>query len=275
MNLDGDYLRRHYGELSDDALLDINPDDLTDLARQFYQVELEHRRLKRPTAAPTPVEEPEPNPPNLFFPIEGLPWKKDAATAAEYNDPEDAQQARDVLEQAAVPCALAFNESRWRFALMVPNNLLDKAQQILRTEIDEPENYADHFVHFSHGELMDLDVDHLPDIGREYYAAELRSRGLYRNIPAGTRHKSAFTTDGYVPVATLLRTEAGIAKRVLEVASISCRLEPHGSQGGFDSCIILVPQSNFDQASEILDQRFDDILDEAQSDADSADIHRR
>ena len=276
MNLDGDYLRQHYGELSDEALLDINPDDLTDLARQYYQVELGHRRLTRPAAPPKPVYEPEPAPTNLVFPepefsIDGLPWRKTAVSAAEYDNANDAEQARDVLEQAAIPCALAFKKSRRRLALIVPDTLFEKAQQILRTEIDEPENYVDHFVEFSDDELLDVDTEALPDTGREHYAAELKKRGLERSIPAATPRNAIATADGYVSVATLLQTEAGIAKRLLERASITCRLESDGSQGGFDSFIILVPQANADQASEILDQHLDDILEGTHADRRNKD----
>ena len=47
MDVDPNDFRQHYGALSDEALLRLNPDDLTDVARQCYQVELFHRGLKR------------------------------------------------------------------------------------------------------------------------------------------------------------------------------------------------------------------------------------
>src|SRR5579862_8493465 len=143
MNVDADALRRHYDALSDEALLDLKPGDLTEVARQCYEAELFHRGLKR--AAPKALEDSEPEERQPVSPH--LPLKSTAVSAAEFEYPEDARHARDVLEQAGIPCSLgesARNRGR-RIALLVPSSFLESAQQRLRAEIDEPsaeEDYA-------------------------------------------------------------------------------------------------------------------------------------
>src|SRR5580658_1367188 len=97
MDVDADDFRQHYGALSDQALLRLNPDDLTDVARQCYQVELRHRGLKR--AVPPRLVEPEPNQPQPVslgprYSADNLPWEDSAVSAADYEYAEDAERAR-------------------------------------------------------------------------------------------------------------------------------------------------------------------------------------
>src|ERR1043166_430851 len=113
MNVDADDLRSYYETLTDKALLDLNPEDLTDFARQCYEVELSHRGLKRAiprTFDGLEPEEPMPASAGMLYSVDHLPWKATAATAAEFENAQEAEQAREVLEQAAIPCALVGKE---------------------------------------------------------------------------------------------------------------------------------------------------------------------
>jgi hypothetical protein len=278
MNADADDFRRHYAVLSDEALLDLKPDDLTDVARQCYEVELFNRGLKR--AAPPKLEESQPEESPLVFPqpkylMEHIPWKSTAVSVVEFEHAEDAEQARDVLEQAAIPCALVGKQqdaslgSRRKYrgkwiALMVPRSFLENAQQRLRTEIDEPsaeEDYAKHFVDFSEDELLDVDIQTLPESGRKWYLAELKQRGLKQKARATIPNPPPEAVpDGFDSVATLPEKEAGAAKQFLERESIPCRVERDAPEGGFESFAILVPASYVDQASEILNRHEAEIL---------------
>jgi hypothetical protein len=280
MDVDADDFRQHYGALSDQALLRLNPDDLTDVARQCYQVELFHRGLKR--AVPPKLVEPEPDEPQLVslgprYSAENLPWESAAVSAAEYEYAADAERARDVLERAGIPCALVGKKEdaslgykrRYRgkwIALLVPRSYLDAAQSRLRAEIDEPsaeEDYANHFVEFSDDELLDVDVQALPENGRKWYRAELEQRSLepralstIPNPPSGAGERA----DGLVSVAILPQSEAGAASRLLERAAIPCRVERDAPQGGFECFAVLVPASHFDHAAELLDQHQAEIF---------------
>ena len=279
MNTDADDFRRHYDALSDEALLDLNPDDLTDIARECYQAELFNRGLKR--AASPKQEESQAEEPRLVFPqpptfLEHVPWEGAAVSVREFDDTEDAEQARDVLEQTTIPCALVLKQQdaslgatrryggKW-IALMVPRSFLETAQRRLRTEIDEPsaaEDYAKHFVDFSDEELLDVDIQTLPENGRKWYSAELKQRGLEPRAHATISLSPAEAIpDGFDSVATLSQGEASAAKLLLERASIPCRVERKTSEGGFESFAILVPSSHFDQAAEILNQHEAEILD--------------
>jgi len=51
MQIDPDDFRRHYALLSDDALLDVDRDELVDVARMCYDAELAERKLTRPDTA--------------------------------------------------------------------------------------------------------------------------------------------------------------------------------------------------------------------------------
>lgn len=274
---DPDDLRQYYDALSDEALLAIDPADLTDIARQYYDVELSHRGLKR-IVAPT-LEQPEPENPELFFPrsqyfTDSASWQGAAVPASEFEYVEDAERARDALEQAGILCAIVSRELKssslgYRYrgtpmTLMVPSSSLEAARERLRTAIDEPsaeQDYANHFVEFSDDELLDVDVPSLPESARKWHQAELRRRALrltaVSTIPAPEVNARS---DGFMVVANLPQAEAAAANRLLERASIPCRVEPGASQGGFETFNVWVPAASFDQASDILSQRQSEIL---------------
>lgn len=279
-NVDAETLRCHYRELSNEALLDLKPEDLTDIARQYYEVELSNRGLKR---AVTPkLEEFEPVSstrvhPDPSFSIDNVPWNSTAVRVREFEYVEEAEQARDVLERAAIPCALAVKKQdpslgyrrkykgKW-IALMVPSSFLETARKILRTEVEGPsieEDYSNHFVEFSDRELLDVDTETLPEAGRKWYSAELAKRGLEQRVFTNTVHPPAEAVEaakGLISVATLLQAEADVASGFLKRASIPYQVEHNVSQGGLEALAILVPASYFDQASEILSRHEAEIF---------------
>ena len=57
MQVDPEYLRRHYNSLSDEALLAFNRSDLVEIAQKCYDAELDRRELapqaQRPAAGGT------------------------------------------------------------------------------------------------------------------------------------------------------------------------------------------------------------------------------
>ena len=133
MNLNLDDLRRHYDSLTDEALLEINPDDLTVAAREVLEKELNTRNLLEPEASSaedTPAEE--------------LPQTDDANHAPEqlvsivtFTSPTDARLAVALLRSAEIPCGLDQPKYSPDINLMVPASFVDQATEVLNTEISD------------------------------------------------------------------------------------------------------------------------------------------
>src|ERR1039458_9723121 len=79
--------RRQYAGLSDEALLDVDRQDLVELARVCYDEELARRQLK----TPAPEHAPEPHGESEEF-----------AVAETYESQEDARLARELLRAAGI-----------------------------------------------------------------------------------------------------------------------------------------------------------------------------
>jgi len=159
MQVDPEYLRRHYNSLSDEALLAINRSDLVEIAQKCYDAELDRRELAPQRSARQP-EGPRPVPRRP----DGLSSEEtevsvepgDACERPEWLDEaaevysravvpgtpaRDMDDARDALEAAGIPCYLELSETteeksllppithQWR--LMVPGNLNLQATSIL------------------------------------------------------------------------------------------------------------------------------------------------
>jgi len=170
MPLDLEYLRQHYGSLSDEALLVTNRADLVLAAQQIYDLEVAHRKLvparptKRTQQADLRNDEVDVESEDLdeealdgeSLALEDAPdWLEDAAEAYSFTcirgtEPApDAANARDVLVEAGIPCYLDLCEDpapaitspepthRWR--LMVPGNLAFRATSVLECETTNPE----------------------------------------------------------------------------------------------------------------------------------------
>jgi hypothetical protein len=152
MKPDPEYLRQHYASLSDEALRDINADELVPAARQCFEAEVKQRQLDSPVDVLEEYEAEEilaeeysesdgDGPPD---------WLEDGAEI--YSAvvrpgvaiAPGAANARDALEAAGIPCHLEICEDepdeappeptqRWR--LMVPGNLNLRATGILQRDI--------------------------------------------------------------------------------------------------------------------------------------------
>ncbi len=133
MQIDPDEFRRHYDSLSDEALLEVNRDELVEVAQQCYDVELANRGIKR--ESPTP-----PAPEN---PVESQEWVQ----AATFPSAEEANLAYAMLESAAIPARLeSKNTSSWTgfgaLRLLVPSAFLEEAEVIIASPISEEELIA-------------------------------------------------------------------------------------------------------------------------------------
>ena len=129
MKLDIDGIRRQYAELSDEALLEIEPADLVEAARRCYEEEVARRQLKRSAvehAAPLDEEE--------------------LTVAGTYNSMDTARTARDALRKAGIRAYLAneFPEDeagtlRKAFGdmpLLVPVSMLDAAREMIDAQTE-------------------------------------------------------------------------------------------------------------------------------------------
>ena len=148
MQINLDDLREHYQSLTDDELIEIERSDLTEAAQRCYDEEVARRGLhngEEPAPQPELEEEPEP------LDTDADPdWLQDAAIACSYTSvpggtaATDADHARDVLQEAGIPCQISVTESdpnnvdgpRFpEFRVMVPGALNLKATSVLDKEI--------------------------------------------------------------------------------------------------------------------------------------------
>jgi putative signal transducing protein len=132
VQVSADDFRRHFELLSDAALLETNRDDLVEIARECYDVEVAHRGLNSPPAdepAAEPVEH------------DASPGEELVAIAT-YNIPEEASLARGLLESAEIPYHLE-NEfaalGGFQLRLTVPAAFEADAREILEAEISDEE----------------------------------------------------------------------------------------------------------------------------------------
>jgi hypothetical protein len=162
-----DQLAAHYARLSDEALLEINPDDLTETARACYERELESRNL---TGAGEPGYEDAGEDDSDV----DEDWLEHAACACSFNagpgydTAPDAARARDVLLAAGIPCQLSIVSPDRRdpnaphfdeYRVLVPASLNLKAMSVLDKEIFNEEMQADWKTHFA--DLSDEELEQL------------------------------------------------------------------------------------------------------------------
>ena len=133
MQVDLDDFRRRYAELSDEALLELDRDELVDLARDCYDAELARRGLHRSSSSPPATE---------------VQDHGELVEAAIFSSSSEADLARALLESAAIPCYLE-NEFAGKtlrvsdgFRLFVPATLLENAREILNSPVSDEELIA-------------------------------------------------------------------------------------------------------------------------------------
>ena len=138
MQIDPEDFKRHYEMLSDEALLEINSDELVDAARVYYDAELAERRLAPPVAENDPEDvsaETDQQPGN------GL------QLVATFPSLDEANFARGLLLSDDIPCSFENEQGApWKgigdLRLMVPAPAYDRACEILESEISEEELIA-------------------------------------------------------------------------------------------------------------------------------------
>lgn len=131
MEIDPETFRQQYDELSDEALLSINRNDLIELAQQCYDAEVAHRGLQPEQASPDEAHEEE-----ALVPI------------ASFVLLEEANLGRALLRSADIPASLD-NEltAKWTGAggglrLMVPTSFVKQAKEILESQVSEEDLVA-------------------------------------------------------------------------------------------------------------------------------------
>ena len=135
MNIDAEDFRRQYANLNDEALLEMNRDDLVPMAQQCYDVELSARGLDAPNAPEEQVAAATQNP------LENL------IELASFDNPSEATVARSILRLAEIPCALSTDlplagsvlNVAYEVKLYVPSEFADEAEAILDSQISDEE----------------------------------------------------------------------------------------------------------------------------------------
>jgi hypothetical protein len=137
VQIDPEDFKRHYAMLSDTALLEIDRDELVDVARACYDAELAERDL-----APA---DPQPNAPVVE--TTAAQADGDLQLVGTFLSIEEANFARGLLQSADVPCSLenefsAAYSGAGALRLLVPASVYDRACEILEAEISEEDLIA-------------------------------------------------------------------------------------------------------------------------------------
>ncbi len=98
MDIKTEDFRRHFDLLSDEALLDTKRDELTEVAQQCLDDELEKRGLNAAGEEVLPEEEPVADEPS--------PEQEELVVVASYDDAEEADGAKALLDEAKIPSRL-------------------------------------------------------------------------------------------------------------------------------------------------------------------------
>jgi hypothetical protein len=176
MQIDLESLRRHYESLSDDELLAVERDELTEAAQKCFDEEVGRRGLAE-------AQESEAAPDEKGY--EGATftagvdpdWLQDVACACSFvsqpggSAATDAENAREVLQNGGIPCQISAVEvasstgdqpAQHEYRVMVPGAVNLKAASILDKEVFNQQLEADwrtHFASMSDRELGALNPD--------------------------------------------------------------------------------------------------------------------
>ncbi len=122
MKIEPEDIRRAYAEMSDEGPLSINQNDLTELAQQYYDAEIDGRGLHH----------------ELSSDVERDADHEELVVVDTFVSPEEAALGRALLRSAEIPAYLE-NEltSAWTgiggLRLMVPRSVFEQAREILET----------------------------------------------------------------------------------------------------------------------------------------------
>lgn len=135
--------------LSDEALVAVDRSELVEIAQSYYDQEIRQRGLTPEGSADQRGDTgPKPD------------WLDDAVCAAEFggmSSTTDAENARDVLENAGIPCYIEAQtpdppsdrrQSQFGFRLLVPGKFSLEAISVLDKEIFNAELESDYRTHF-------------------------------------------------------------------------------------------------------------------------------
>jgi PhnB protein len=123
MKVSAEDFRRQYAGLSDEALLDVDRNDLVELARTCYDEELARRQLK----APSPVAA-------VHAPVRHDD-AEELAVVETYESQEEAKLAREMLRAAGIRAQLGAGG----LALLVPVSTREDAREVLDAQVSEEE----------------------------------------------------------------------------------------------------------------------------------------
>jgi hypothetical protein len=135
MDVGPEDFRRHFGILSDDALLATRKEDLVESARECYNEELSRRGLSAdaPVSAGTATEGRTSDP---------AASGDEPVLISTFTVAEEANLARGLLQSASIPLHLASEYTglgSFQIRLMVPAAFAEQALEILGTEISDEE----------------------------------------------------------------------------------------------------------------------------------------
>ena len=175
MAVDPKYLREHYGSLSDEGLLEMERGDLVEVAQQIYDEEMKRRglassggaaghkaRYQAPVVAEESAEDEEIDEAQFDEPRsdgEEPEWLDEGAEVYSLAvlpgqaPAPDAENARDLLVAAGIPCYLELSEipeekssyarAKHRLRLLVPGKLNLQATSILERDVFNPDFEAE------------------------------------------------------------------------------------------------------------------------------------
>jgi hypothetical protein len=129
MDITADDFRRHFELLSDAALLATNRDDLVETARECYDAEVSRRGLNAPETVAEEVSQ------------QRASSQEGFVLVATYLVAEEANLARGLLQDAEIPSQIDVNYTLGpvELRLLVPEDLVEEALEILGSEISEEE----------------------------------------------------------------------------------------------------------------------------------------
>jgi len=187
LELDLEQLRRQYADLTDEALQEIDANELVEAARNCYEAELRKRSLRVPKRAATETLD------ERTVPVDAEPdWLEDAMSVMSIGD-ATVLDAHGFLDQAGIVSYIATRPPEGpreapSYDLLVPPGKYLLAVSILDRDFFNPQTELDwkaQFEGLSDDELMDIDADLLVaglkdrmDRLVRAYEDELLKRGL-------------------------------------------------------------------------------------------------
>jgi hypothetical protein len=200
MRIDPRQLSEHYAAMSDEQLLDIQPDDLSEIARPIYEAEVANRRLHETDELELSEEitgadyQPETRPGHA------PDWLEYAACACVFgarsaDADEPAANAREALQSAGIPCHITVLREdpvrpgappHYEFRAMVPTPLLWHATSVLDRDLfnhEQEDEFRAHLEGLTDEEFQAVDpnlicaglLDRAARL-KKAYAAELAQR---------------------------------------------------------------------------------------------------